>query len=688
MNAQRSLDVSQSGMQKSLERLSSGYRINSAKDDAAGLAISQGFRANIASVKVAQRNITEANALLQVAEGAMSNIGDILTRMKELATQAASANVGTDITKVAAEYDTLVSEIDRIASSTKYAGTSLLTGLFSAGNTGGFGALTAGGAGTADDTYFSDSTVKDLGVSDLKVTNAAVGIWTAAASGSALTLTNAAGNLSQTVTIGNEAGTVNFDALGISFMKTAATTEVTTMTFKDLLAGEGITIAGRIFTAGASGASASQIATAFVGAGTGSAALGGTITAGAAAGYTVTAGASGSALFTSTTVGAGALTATVTGTTPAEPNYVYTQGANATTEVATMAFTGLANGETIIIAGRTFTASGAASAADVATAFAGGLVANGTITGNLAGYTASASTAAGITLFTSMTVGAQSDLAYTGTVTGALSVSTQGADATTEVATMTFTDLADQQTVTIAGRTFTASGTAAAANVATAFAGGAVVGGTITGNLAAGYTATASTASGITLFTSTTVGAQSDLAATVTGTTPETPIGSAVTGEDIVAAIVTAGTLTVTAGETAAFQVGYGNVADNDQLGVVLASMKAVNLSTSGTGGLVAADIESSSKAFSAMTKIDDAISTLSAKRGELGAYQNRLGYASSNLASTLENFTAAESSIRDVDMAAEMTNFTKNQILVQAGTAMLAQANAAPQQILSLLKG
>jgi len=134
MTAHRNLTVSDAAMGKSLERLSSGFRINSAKDDAAGLAISQTFRANIASVKVAQRNITEANSLLQTAEGAMDTIGNILTRMKELATQAASANVGGDITAVAAEYDALVAEIDRIADSTKYAGVTLLDGSFSAQN--------------------------------------------------------------------------------------------------------------------------------------------------------------------------------------------------------------------------------------------------------------------------------------------------------------------------------------------------------------------------------------------------------------------------------------------------------------------------------------------------------------------------------------------------------------------------
>ena len=156
-------------------------------------------------------------------------------------------------------------------------------------------------------------------------------------------------------------------------------------------------------------------------------------------------------------------------------------------------------------------------------------------------------------------------------------------------------------------------------------------------------------------------------------------VGATVAGD-----IDTAATLTVTAGTTAAFQVGYGNTSAQDQLAVTLASINADDLGT----GLAAGDIDTSALAFAAISVIDAAISDLSTNRAALGAYQNRLGYASSNLAATLENFTAAESSIRDVDMAAEMTSFTKNQILVQAGTAMLAQANMAPQQILSLLKG
>jgi flagellin len=84
--------------------------------------------------------------------------------------------------------------------------------------------------------------------------------------------------------------------------------------------------------------------------------------------------------------------------------------------------------------------------------------------------------------------------------------------------------------------------------------------------------------------------------------------------------------------------------------------------------------------------QLDTAISKVSTQRSKLGAYQNRLEHTIANLETAAENLTAAESRIRDVDMAAEMMNFTKQQILMQAGTAMLAQANQKPQSVLQLL--
>ena len=88
------------------------------------------------------------------------------------------------------------------------------------------------------------------------------------------------------------------------------------------------------------------------------------------------------------------------------------------------------------------------------------------------------------------------------------------------------------------------------------------------------------------------------------------------------------------------------------------------------------------------LATIDTSITTVSKQRGELGAYQNRLEHTIANLSVTAENLAASESRIRDTDMALEMTAFTKSQILTQAGTAMLAQANSAPQQVLQLLRG
>jgi len=104
------------------------------------------------------------------------------------------------------------------------------------------------------------------------------------------------------------------------------------------------------------------------------------------------------------------------------------------------------------------------------------------------------------------------------------------------------------------------------------------------------------------------------------------------------------------------------------------------------TLGVSTVDLSTQAGANTAISNIDTAIQTVSATRAQLGAYQNRLEHTIKNLGVAAENLAAAESRIRDVDMAAEMMNFTKQNILMQAGTAMLAQANARPQSVLQLL--
>ncbi|MEK4239926.1 flagellin N-terminal helical domain-containing protein [Paenibacillus sp. FSL H7-0714] len=124
------------------------------------------------------------------------------------------------------------------------------------------------------------------------------------------------------------------------------------------------------------------------------------------------------------------------------------------------------------------------------------------------------------------------------------------------------------------------------------------------------------------------------------------------------------------------------------QIGVSKTETLTVQLSNNGVKSLNVSGISVSSVAGAknAMSAIAAAIDTVSTNRAQLGAYQNRLEHTINSLGVTSENLSAANSRIKDADMATEMTSFTKNQILVQAGTAMLAQANSAPQAVLKLL--
>jgi flagellin len=132
LNAHRQLAQTDNRLSSNIERLSSGYRINKAKDDVAGLAIANNLRMEVRGLRVAQQNISQGNAVLQIAEGGANQIESIIERLKELATSAASSNTDDDGRKrLNAEATSLLSEIDRIATDTKYGTTNLLTGSLS-----------------------------------------------------------------------------------------------------------------------------------------------------------------------------------------------------------------------------------------------------------------------------------------------------------------------------------------------------------------------------------------------------------------------------------------------------------------------------------------------------------------------------------------------------------------------------
>ena len=128
LNAQRNLMASAGSLSTSMQRLSSGLRVNSAKDDSAGLAIAERMNAQVKGMNVAVRNANDGISLAQTAEGALGKVGDNLQRMRELATQSANAtNSTSDRANLDTEYKTLAAEVTRVLTGTKFNGTDLLS---------------------------------------------------------------------------------------------------------------------------------------------------------------------------------------------------------------------------------------------------------------------------------------------------------------------------------------------------------------------------------------------------------------------------------------------------------------------------------------------------------------------------------------------------------------------------------
>ncbi|WP_282298543.1 flagellin [Stenotrophomonas sp. PS02289] len=168
LNAQRNLSTSGSSLATTIQRLSSGLRINSAKDDAAGLAISERFSTQIRGLDVAVRNANDGISLAQTAEGAMVEIGNNLQRIRELSVQSANAtNSDSDREALNAEVKQLVSEIDRVSRQTNFNGTKLLDGSFSgalfqvgadSGQTIGINSIVDASAGALGGAKFDSNT--------------------------------------------------------------------------------------------------------------------------------------------------------------------------------------------------------------------------------------------------------------------------------------------------------------------------------------------------------------------------------------------------------------------------------------------------------------------------------------------------------------------------------------------------
>ncbi|CAD1791625.1 flagellin [Xanthomonas arboricola pv. juglandis] len=289
LNAQRNLNTSSASMSTSIQRLSSGLRINSAKDDAAGLAISERFTTQIRGLDVASRNANDGISLAQTAEGAMVEIGSNLQRIRELSVQSSNAtNSPTDRDALNSEVKQLTAEIDRVANQTNFNGTKLLNGDFS-------GALFQVGADAGQTIGINsivDANVDSLGKANFAAAVSGAGVTgTSTASGSisgmSLSFKDASG-AAKSVTIadvkvgvGESAADVNkkvaaaindkLDQTGMyASIKTDGTVQIESLKagqdFTSLTAGTssaaGITVGAGITTASAaSGSTASTLST-------------------------------------------------------------------------------------------------------------------------------------------------------------------------------------------------------------------------------------------------------------------------------------------------------------------------------------------------------------------------------------------------------------------------------------------
>jgi flagellin len=203
LNAFRNLSRVEGNVADSMQKLSSGLRINKAADDAAGLGIANTLRSSTRALNQAAQNAEQASAMLQVAEGSTSAIESILERMKELAAQSASSNSG-DRVQLQSEFNTLRTEITRIVNTTDYQGNKLIDGSLGT-------KLDVVGNWTLDNSA-------DVQASTIKATGAPAGTFTlAVADATHLSATDANGNVQVVQVVATGAQSVSFSQFGISF---------------------------------------------------------------------------------------------------------------------------------------------------------------------------------------------------------------------------------------------------------------------------------------------------------------------------------------------------------------------------------------------------------------------------------------------------------------------------------------
>jgi flagellin len=510
----------------------------------------------------------------------------------------------------------------------------------------------------------------------------------------------------------------------------AVGTEASSVTFSDLAVGESTTLNGLKFTATVA-STGTQVATAF-----------GLISSGASASSLSSARGTYEGQFDfgySTAASSGAVVVATASTASAnKTDIVLSTSRVAVTESAVISFSALAAGQATTLNGLTFTSTNATSAEDVAKAFAS--IASGTVAADLssvkgafsgtftAGYSTGVSTGASVKATSTTSSSPVTDIA----------VSTNGA-ASAETSVITFNDLRAGESATLNGLTYTSTGASSAKQVAAAFGDITTNGsnidaasikpsatGTFSGAFATGFSTTLN-GEGVLKATATSTGDKANIsisgkalnvAAAVNAVTDKTGVSAsasangvnltsngrainltgnnaALTGiSDLTAANTTGGLVATTLTDRSKVQLSSTAAEGINVSGSTAAALTASGLSeatmkatmTAGAG-ISSLDLTTAAGSQAALTTLDAAINTITDSRASMGAYQNRLGASISNLESTSSNLSASRSRILDTDYAKETTNLAKAQIISQAATAMLAQANQSGQSVLALLK-
>ena len=600
LSAYRNLTNNNSMVAKNLEKLSSGYRINRAGDDAAGLAISEKMRAQITGLETAQKNANDGISLIQTAEGALTEVHSMLNRMVELANQSANGTYqDEDRANLQAEVKALQDEINRISEGTNFNGINLLDGSLSDGSN----IKTIATIDTAGmlDAASNLGSIKDgeLGVTGQR------GVYTMDLSQLVVKNPTAAGGdaAAVTFTIGSTGNQVGFKAAdgttAISLGKVnAGGYEMTGAEIAKKLDGSNITIDDITYDVTADGAK-------------------------------------------------------LTFTARTKPTSDYNPEAGFKGNVATIDDKGKVN------QGDQFSITPQVEA-----------IPDGTrVYGQAAFSFEGASSALGATGSTISVEDGKVLKIGNESYIFAVGANSKFKDAVAEGAKII--DLTDQTAGNVDAKV-AADRLAMAAKDNKTF----IVGSDKLGN--------------ITLTER--EGGVDYSVNNLAGDNGKSPAGSGAAGAaddadtDDWKNLIQLGTATAKKevpdkpGSSLTLQIGDTSDAFN-KLTVNIESMSSKAL---GIGDI---DISTQAGANAAVDKIKAAINQVSSQRGDLGALQNRLEHTINNLSVTTENMTAAESRIRDVDMAKEMMAYTKNNILVQASQAMLAQANQIPQGVLQLLQ-